>query len=161
MRVHFLLISATVAALFSTGPVVASEEAEGGAHETEEHHRHKIELGIANTHTQHGDNAFTLAASYNYRFSEIASVGILGEHAFDPLNIWVVGIPLKLYPGHGWVLTAMPGAEIHNGHEEPLFRVGVGYEFEMDGFSITPEFNVDWVDNEVEYVIGVSFGFGF
>ena len=64
-----------------------------------EHHRNKIELGIANTHTEHGENAFTLAASYNYRFSDFASIGVLGEYAFDPLDQWIVGLPLKFYPG--------------------------------------------------------------
>lgn len=162
---HALALCATGLASFTGLPAVASETTETTGHaETEhaEHHRNKIELGIANTHTEHGENAFTLAASYGYRFSDFASIGLLGEYAFDPLDIWVVGIPLKLYPGHGWVLTAMPGAEIHNGHEEALFRLGVGYEFEIEGgYSITPEFNVDYVDDEVEYVVGLTFGFGF
>lgn len=161
MQYQAMTACTAIGLLFSTGTAFSSEAIQSETHEAEEHHRHKIEFGIANTHTEHGEDAFTLAASYNYHFSDMASIGILGEYAFDPLDIWVVGLPLKFYPGQGWVLTAMPGAELHGGHHEPLFRLGVGYEFEMDGYSITPEFNADWVDDEVEYVIGVNIGFGF
>ncbi len=162
MHEHIKLVGVATALFFTAGTAMASDEAEGGLHhESEEHQRNKVELGIANTHTEHGENAFTLAASYNYRFSKAASIGVLGEYAFDPLDQWVFGLPLKFFPGQGWVLVAMPGVEIHGGHQKPLFRLGVGYEFEMDGYSITPEFNVDWVEDEVEYVIGVSVGFGF
>ncbi len=158
-------VYAAAIALAGALPAFASDEAEYAGHTDSahaEHHRNKIELGIANTHTEHGENAFTLAASYNYRFSDFASIGVLGEYAFDPLDQWIVGLPLKFYPGKGWVLVAMPGAEFHNGHEEALFRLGVGYEFELEGgYSITPEFNADYVDDEIEYVIGLTFGFGF
>jgi len=142
---------------------VATADAEEAGQSYHEHDRHKIELGISNTHTEHGENAFTMAASYNYRFSESASIGVLTEYAFDPLETWILGVPLKIYPGAGWVLTAMPAAEIHDSHSEPLFRLGVGYEFEIEGTnsSLSPEFNVDWVDDEVNFVIGLSLGFGF
>ena len=134
---------------------------ENGTGESESLGRNKIEFTIGNTHAEHGDNAFTFAASYNYRFSEQASVGVLVEHAFDPLDSWVVGVPFKLYPGEGWVLTAMPGIELEGGEEEPLFRIGVGYEFELDGYSLTPEINADYVDSDVAIVLGLSIGFSF
>ena len=43
-----------------------------------------------------------------------------------------------------------------------LFRVGAAYEFEIgEKWAITPEFNVDFVDNSEVYVYGLSFGYKF
>jgi hypothetical protein len=162
MTKTFLNLATMAIGVLSGLPTLAEEAGQPNApHEVEAYHRNKIEFGIANTHTKHGDNAITLAVSYGYRFSELASIGILGEYAFGDLDFGIVGIPLKLYPGDGWVLVAMPGVEIHDGHQEVLFRLGVGYEFEMEGFSITPEVAVDYVDDEVDLVVGLTFGFGF
>ena len=40
-------------------------------------------------------------------------------------------------------------------------RLGTGYHFPFGDFTVGPEFNVDLVDGEPTYVIGVSFGWGF
>jgi hypothetical protein len=37
----------------------------------------------------------------------------------------------------------------------------VAYEFEVGRWSLTPEFNIDFVDGEEAQVYGVSLGFGF
>jgi hypothetical protein len=37
----------------------------------------------------------------------------------------------------------------------------VAYEFEIGRWSITPEFNVDFVEGEEALVYGLSFGYGF
>lgn len=80
----------------------------------------------------------------------LASTGILGEHAFDPLNIRVVGVPLKLNPGQGWVLAGTPGADFHRGHQEALIPLGIGCEFKVEGDPSLPETRVpDWVDPEL------------
>jgi hypothetical protein len=121
--------------------------------------RHKFEVGVAVTHTEHDETAFTLAASYGYRVSPALSIGVLGEYAFDPLDLWVVGVPVRYFTGQRWVLTAMPGVEIHHSHTESLFRLGVGYEIEKEGYTVTPEVNFDWVNDEVSIVAGVMFGF--
>ena len=44
---------------------------------------------------------------------------------------------------------------------EFLVRLGVAYEFEIGRWSITPEFNVDFVDDEESTAFGISFGYGF
>ena len=57
-------------------------------------------------------------------------------------------------------LVTMPLA-ISASENEFLFRTGVAYEFEIGRWSITPQFNVDFVDGEEAYVYGLSFGWGF
>ncbi len=41
-------------------------------------------------------------------------------------------------------------------------RIGAGYEFEVGGFSIAPEFNLDLVANESPAIVyGLAFGKSF
>lgn len=54
----------------------------------------------------------------------------------------------------------MPGIEIEDNETSFLFRAGVAYEFELEQFTITPEFNADFVNGDVDLVFGASFGFG-
>ena len=120
-------------------------------------------LGATNAdHRGHNETVFSLGAQYRYAINPTVSVGVLAEYANDPLDLWVVGIPFVFNLGDtNWQLTAMPGAEIEDSHEEFLFRAGIGYEFEMTGYSLKPEINVDWVDGEAAFVGGVSIGFRF
>ncbi len=54
-----------------------------------------------------------------------------------------------------------PGFDYRQDRHDFLFRAGVGYEFEIDRWSISPVFNVDFVDGEQVLVYGLSFGYGF
>ena len=57
-----------------------------------------------------------------------------------------------------------PGIEIEDedGDNNFLLRVGAAYEFEFaERWSLTPEFNVDFVDGDEVFVYGFSFGYEF
>jgi hypothetical protein len=54
-----------------------------------------------------------------------------------------------------------PGFERSDGDNELLIRVGGTYEIEFDGWSLTPELNLDFVDGDVLTVLGVTFGWKF
>ncbi len=127
--------------------------------ELENHHH--VEVFLGNTHTEDDEDAFSIGVQYEYRLSPLMGVGILGEYAFEDLDSWVVGVPLTLHPGAGWQLVAMPGVEIENNETSFLFRAGVGYEFELEQFTIKPEFNADFVKGDVNLVFGASLGVGF
>jgi hypothetical protein len=56
----------------------------------------------------------------------------------------------------------MPAVEYHNSHSEALFRLGIGYDFELEGGNtLAPEINIDFVDGSTDLVVGIAFGFGF
>ncbi|MDP2579987.1 hypothetical protein Q8W37_08595 [Shimia thalassica] len=145
---------------------IAANASETGVHAGEaEHGPHIVELFLGVTsadHNGHTQQAGSVGASYRYAFNHTVSAGVLAEYTGGALDDWVVGIPVVFNLGHGgWQGTLMPGFEITSSHEEPLFRVGLGYEFEFDGYSLKPELNVDFVDGETVYVLGVSLGFRF
>lgn len=124
-----------------------------------------VELFVGTTYAEHhghSEHAFSVGASYRYAFSDVISAGILAEYATKSLDAWVVGLPIVFSIGEGWQITTMPGAELEGGQEEFLFRLGLGYEFEMEGgYALKPEVNADWVDGDVSAVLGMSVGFRF
>ena len=105
-----------------------------------------------------GDNAFTLGLDYEYRVSEIFGVGGLVDLAGGGVRSFVVGAPVYLHPFSGLLLVAAPGIEHQDdGSNEFLFRLGVGWEFELsERFVLTPIVNVDFVDGEEIWVYGVA-----
>ena len=73
---------------------------------------------------------------------------------------------LILAPGFELKPPGASGEGEESGSEEEtleaLLRLGVTYEFEVAGYSVAPEFNVDIVNfDEVVLVYGVAFGVGF
>lgn len=154
--------SVVASTLLALAPCSLFADSEGAAETHHEHARNSINFGIASTREKDGERAPTFSVSYNHRFADEFSIGALVEYAVDPLHLWIVGAPLKYFPGGGWVLTAMPALEYHNSHSEPLFRLGVGYDFELEGGNtLAPEINIDFVDGSTDLVIGLAFGIGF
>jgi hypothetical protein len=154
----------TSAGVFLAGLTLATpasatdlEASHGDGHE----HHHHIAVILGNTHTEHDEDAFTIGIDYEYRLSPLVGVGVLGEYATGGVDAWVVGVPFALHPGAGWRLVAMPGVEIHDGESAFLFRTGVGYEFELGEFTVMPEVNADFVDDETNLFFGASIGFKF
>ena len=86
------------------------------------------------------------------------------EYAGGDFKEWVLAVPFFLHPYKGWRFLVAPGVAIpNNDHDDEfLFRVGAAYEFEIgEKWAITPEFNLDFVDNSEVLVYGLSFGYKF
>ena len=150
------------AMLLSLSPNFATAEGEHGSDAHHAHPTNTISIGISNTWQDGGASAPTLSMSYNRLVADKVAVGVLAEYATDPLDFWIIGVPFRYIPGNGWIFTAMPAVEYHNSHSEPLFRLGVGYDFVIDeGATMAPEINVDWVDGHTNVIAGLVFSFGF
>lgn len=152
-------------ATFLAAPLVAETAGTVDAIEVEESGPNILEFFVGSTYADHHgarEHALTVGASYRYAFSDVVSVGVLAEYATKSLDAWVLGVPVVFNIGEGWQVTTMPGIEIEGGQEEFLFRLGFGYEFEMEGrYTLKPEINADFVDGEVSGIIGLSVGFRF
>lgn len=154
-----LLLASIISLSVSIGKMASAEEAEPISNADYRSER-KIEFGIGYA-IKDDEYGPVLAASYNFPVTRSVSVGVLGEYAFGDINEWTFGLPVKFKIGEGWKLTTMPGVERAHGESKFLFRVGVGYEFEMNGSSLTPELNVDFVDGETVFIVGATIGFAF
>ena len=154
-----VLIAFTV--LMSIVPLsAASAEESGEKPDQEETSRNRMELFLGNTHDE-GEDAFSVGVTYEYRFRKLIGLGALWEYADGDFDKWIAGVPFFLHPYKGLRFEVAPGVEHAESDNEFLVRLGVGYEFEIGRWSITPEFNMDFVDGEESIVYGISFGYGF
>jgi len=160
----YAMIGLMMALLVLLVPVkIRAEEAGHGGKEKVLENRHGIELFLGNTH-EDGEDGFSVGLSYEYRLNQLFGIGGIVEYASGVFREWVLAVPLFLHPYKGWRFLVAPGVDIpdNDGDNEFLFRVGAAYEFEIgEKWAITPEFNVDFVDNSEVLVYGLSFGYKF
>ena len=155
---------AVLLSVVSTAGAAAEPERTTGG-EGGRYHLNMMELFLGNTFEDAPDgheSGFSVGLAYERRISELLGVGGFYEDAAGELDKWSVGAPLLVHPYRGWRLTLAPGVE-HRGDEDAfLFRTGVAYEVELaERWALIPEFNVDFVDGQQSYVLGVSIGLGF
>lgn len=164
----------------------AESHAAGEATEHKEHefHRHHLSVflgattadvevhgGEGNAGTQSGggeaggETERTTEASigldYEYRLSRLLGIGFLFDYVGGDARASVAGIPVFLHPAGGLKLLAAPGLEHHEGENEFLVRLGLGYQFDIGRWAITPGASVDFVDGDEVYIYGLYIGRGF
>lgn len=113
--------------------------------------------------TQDGsENGASIGFEYVYRISPHFSIGGLGEYAGGDFDSWLIGIPFYVRPYAEWFVRLAPGLEFADSETNFLFRIGLGYEFEvMPRWLLSPEINADFVDGETRLVYGLTLGWGF
>jgi hypothetical protein len=143
----------------------AAEQTQELHHDSEHSHLNTLGVFLGNTYEDgdHGsENGFSFGLNYERRFSKFLGVGGFYEYAAGDFDKWSVGVPLFIHPYREFRFVLAPGLEHRHGDDEFLFRIGVGYEFQLkERWIISPEFNVDFVDGEDAQVFGISFGIGF
>ena len=160
-----------VAALMLPGPAAAEEQVKEDNHGEEHHgdqhggersfHANLIGVFTGVTSKNRRNASFTLGLEYNRRFTEHFGMGLLAERVFadEQFNVYAVGFAYYFSP---WKVYVAPGVEHSKEHgDEFLLRFGVEYAFEIGGFEIAPQIDVDFVDGDEVFVIGLTFGKGF
>jgi len=145
--------------LVAVPPGVMATESEQEEH-GEIFHQHRLELFVGNSREDHKDGV-SAGLAYEYRLNQIIGIGGLVEYAGGDFEEWIGAIPIFVHPYQGLRFLLAPGVVFEEHETIFLFRTGLAYEFEIERLSITPEFNIDFVDGEEVLVYGVSFGYGF
>ncbi len=138
--------------------VVQGEEEQHGGHQ----HRNHVGVFVGLTHERR-ENGFALGFDYARRISSSFSIGIFAERTWGDFDFDVYGVDLA-YHVDRWTWMIGPGIEDSRlGSNERLWRLGVGYSFDVGerGLMLTPNFYIDIVDGEQVYVLGVALGRGF
>jgi len=127
------------------------------------HNFHPNLLGIflGGTGENRRDAKFTLGIEYERRINESFGVGGVVERAFGDHDFWVFAVPFAYHSG-AWKWYVAPGMENKDNHNnEFLVRVGLEYGFEVGGYELAPQIDVDFVDGDREYVMGIVIARGF
>ncbi len=127
--------------------------------ETEAEERNFIELFVGITHDD-GENDPSLGLTYEHRFGRFGT-GFIAEFTKADRRETVLALPFFWHPADPWRTVVAIGTEISDGDSSFLARVGESYEFEFSGWSLSPEVNVDFVDQGTVLVIGASFVWKF
>lgn len=153
--VFALMISSIPIALAETGGH------ESGAPHDVSHDYHPNMLGIFLGETFEGrEEEFTIGLEYERRISPSFGIGAFAEYVSGDLDFWVYGVPFAYHTGP-WKLYVAPGVEDGEHGSEFLVRVGGEYAFEVGEWEISPQLNLDFVDSEEVWVLGIVIGKGF
>lgn len=132
-----------------------AEEAEHG----EQHHKNHVGVFVGLTHERR-ENGFALGIDYARRVSGSFSIGAYAERTWGDFNFDIYGVSL-VYHVDRWAWAIGPGIEDSQLGNERLWRLGVGYSFDVGAATVTPNFYIDVVDGEQVYVLGIALGRGF
>ncbi len=133
----------------ATGAVAQAQESG-----TEAEDRNFIELFVGITHDD-GENDPSLGLTYERRFGRFGT-GFIAEFTKADRRETVLALPFFWHPADSWRTVVAIGTEFSDGENSFLTRVGGSYEFEFSGWSLSPEVNVDFVDQGAVLVIGAS-----
>ena len=73
----------------------------------------------------------------------------------------MLALPCVWHPAEPWRTVVAIGTEIIAVDHSFLTRVGGSYEIEFSGWSLSPEVNVDFVDDDTVLIFGASFVWKF
>ena len=124
-----------------------------------EYHEHVVAFFVGGAREGARDDGVAVGIEYEHRQSGRFGIGVSLEHTFGDIDTWVLAIPFAYHTG-AWKLYVGPGIEDGEEGSESLLRVGGEYGFEVGDWEIAPQLDVDLVDGEETWVVGVTFGKG-
>lgn len=132
--------------------VSLGEEQGESTHHGFPHHVVGIFLGDT---TEDRRDGLTLGLEYEYRISEPFGIGVIFEHVSGDFDTNVYVLPVAMHRGP-WKMYAGPGLESSEEGEEPLFRIGVEYGFEIGNYELSPQIDIDFVDGDQLFIFGLT-----
>lgn len=123
---------------------------------------HHLSTLVGTTYTKACGNAFTLGIDYEYRVNQVLGLGVVAEYAFGDLDAPTYLLVADLHITDKFIAQIGPGFEIHNGKKMEVARVGLLYEFEFSGITVSPQLHYDYHRNHKSAVVaGLALGIGF
>ncbi len=140
----------------------SSESQEHHAEKPEKHKKNHVSLLLAGTTVPDANHTgFTLGIDLEHEITHRFGVGLVVEHAFDPVDATSVFGVIDVHLGQGFVLQVGPGVEWVD--DETLFvgRIGLFYEIELGEIVIAPSISYDLSEAEDSIVFGTAIGTKF
>ena len=135
--------------------------AKGNAHHWQSTPHHLSAL-VGATYTKECGNAFTLGSAYEYRLNDFLGVGFVAEYAYEDLDAYTYLLVADLHITNHFIAQIGPGLEFHGSHKMEVARLGLLYEFEMAGFTVSPQLHYDYHRNHKSAVVaGLAIGMSF
>lgn len=143
----------------------------GQKHQLEHHavHLNHIALFLGSTSLyEQGRDHMTVGIDYMRFLKSNSDWGLSGfaEVVFANDIQWLVGVPVVYKPIDNFWLRTGPGFELVKDNDQDvsaifLWRIGLGYDFHIMDFSVSPSFDLDYIRYHPAMVWGVNIGKGF
>ncbi len=146
--------------ILSIGLAAADSQHDAKATDGHEYEENIVGLFVGLAKEGRRENGFALGVEYEYRLNSQFGIGAIAEHTFGDIDAWVFAIPFAYHSGR-WKMYMAPGLEDGDAGTESLVRIGAEYGFHRGKWEIAPQIDVDFVDGEEIFVIGVVFARGF
>jgi hypothetical protein len=152
---------ATGLALLVSAFACAEETTHEGESQGHAEHKNVFALFVGAATDDRRDKGAAIGLEYERRLNTWFGIGVLAERTFGDLDAMVYAVPFAYHSG-AWKAYIAPGIEDREGHEsEDLVRIGAEYAFEAGSWEIAPQVDLDFVEGNRVFVIGVTFGKGF
>ncbi len=147
-----------LASLAGAGGAAAAEPA-GEATAEEHFHRNWAAVFVGITGQTRRKKEPAIGLEYARHLTPEFSIGGIAEYTFGESDFLVLAIPFAYGPDP-WKFYIAPGLEDADfkGSGEFLMRVGAEYAFEAGEWEIAPQLDVDFVDGEQVFILGVTLG---
>ena len=126
----------------------------------EEFHPNFVALFVGLTSEDRRETGLALGIEYEYRLNRAFGIGVLAEHTFGDIDTTVFAMPFAYHTGR-WKAYVAPGIEDGDRGSESLVRIGGEYAFEVGRWEVSPQLDIDFVDGDQVFVLGVTIGKGF
>ena len=152
-------MSAMLAGLSLSGCMALPADPDHEPHDWKEEPHH-LSMLVAGTFEQ-VEAAPSIGVDYEYRLNPFLGIGAVAERAFGEIETTTLIGAADLHFTDHLIAQIGPGIEFVRGEQEPMFRIGMLYEFEQHGYTISPQLHYDWTSGEDAIVFGLAFGVGF
>ena len=153
-----LPIGCSAARIDEPSSMYAQHVAEGG-HDWRAEPHHLSILGGSTIDDE--TSAFTLGLDYEYRRSDLLGLGAVVEHAFTSIDATTLLAVTDVHFTPHCILQTGPGIEFIDDVEEFVYRIGVLYEWEVRGYTLSPQLHYDASTGEDAVILALAVGFGF
>ncbi len=145
-------------------------------------HHAALFLGATSGTYSEGHTYFTAGLEYEYLFLQTnpsIGIGLIAEMVMADHSETVLALPLIVHPYSGFKFFVAPAiimysetipassdpwneeAVTNESDTEWFVRLGAGYDFHFNQFSVSPLLSVDFIAGHSYLVYGLSFGIGF
>lgn len=158
------------------------------ADENTHNHHTGLFLGMTSGLYEDAESHFTLGAEYEFYLQAtkpMMGIGLTAEVVFAEQSEFIVGVPVYFHPEGSLKAYIMPSMlftkhEVHTAEPAKtmdrilavddktyenvnyfLLRLGAGWDFHINNFSVTPSLALDLVEAKTYLVYGIGFGILF
>lgn len=121
---------------------------------------HHVSVLFAGT-AEDEEAAPSIGLDYEYRVDRFLGIGGVAEYAFEEIDATTLLGVADLHWTDQFIVQTGPGVEFIHDRSKFVYRIGVLYEWERGGYTVSPQLHYDATGGDDAVVFGIAVGVGF